>query len=183
MQTVVATCMLRLLSGCAIACFSLTSSAAETRVHLGGKSFLEVIIPDTWEFRVAYAQPPAVQAVTLFEEGEEVARISPIVWNNRARFAARSAVEMLAEAKRLLLATQSCKAGIPPTFTQHVGGALASCQPSATATPSHGATRVGVLVTQRLSASFALLTSSASTHSELEAILRSVQHFSFENEA
>jgi hypothetical protein len=175
--------MLRILSGCTLACFSLTSSAAETRVHLGGKSFLEVFIPDTWQFRVAYAQPPAVQAVTLFERGEEVARISPIVWNNRARLATRSAVEMLAEAKQLLLATQSCKAGIPPTFIQHVAGVLASCQSSATTPPSHGSTRVGVLVTHRLSASFALLTSSASVHSEVEAILKSVQHFSFENEA
>ena len=161
---------------------AMTASATETRVHLGAKSFLEVTLPDSWELRVAYARPPSVESLRLFEAGVEVVRISPVIWNNKASVPSSDAAFAQAEAKRLLHATHQCLTDVAPTLTQHAGGVVASCTAPGSGAALKGFASVGVLVTPRLSASFVIL-HPPSKFAVLEGVLHSIKHFSFEHEA
>ena len=167
-------CSLTLLAGCA------TPLEDETRVHLGGRSFVELRLPEGWEFRPVFAQGnPTTQAVRVFEGSTELLQVAPVSWSNKSLLATAGTADLLSRANQALTKSQLCGG---TRLQQRI--LQESVAVFCTVAQEPGGTRViGALASTRLTSTFWLRESATAPSSLLWQVLGTVRHFSFEDEA
>jgi hypothetical protein len=167
-------CSLALLVGCA------TPLGEASRVHLGGRSFVELRVPAGWELRPVFAQGnPTTQAVRVFEGTSQLLQVSPTSWSNKSSLPAAGPAALRKRVSQALQQGHLCQgARLEERGLQ--GGVAMFC----TVGQGQGDKRViGAIASTRLTATFSFRESSTASASLLWQVIGTVQHFSFENEA
>ena len=167
-------CSLTLLAGCA------TPLADKTRVHLGGRSFVELRLPEGWESRAVFAQGNSTtQAVRVFEGSIELLQVAPASWSNKSSLATAGTADLLSRANQALTKSQLCGGNrLQERILQE------SVAVFCTVAQEPGGIRViGAISSTRLTSTFWFRESATAASSLLWQVLGTVRHFSFENEA
>ena len=167
-------CSLTLLAGCA------TPLADKTRVHLGGRSFVELRLPEGWESRAVFTQGNSTtQAVRVFEGSIELLQVAPASWSNKSSLATAGTADLLSRANQALTKSQLCGGNrLQERILQE------SVAVFCTVAQEPGGIRViGAISSTRLTSTFWFRESATAASSLLWQVLGTVRHFSFENEA
>lgn len=151
------------------ACTTLPGQTS--RIHLVGRSFVEIRLPDDWNLYREWAFPDEVQTVRLFQRGDEVAQLSILSWDDQPLRTRRDPVVLRALAVAVVEAKGLCQTEpMQERSTRH--GVAMHCHARDKDVPT-----VGVVATPHFVAEFAF----HATESEpLWRVLDSVRWFRYE---
>ena len=171
--TVVAACSVA-LTGCA------ALRAEATRVHLGGKSFVELQLPGGWAARPVFVAGPATERVRVFNGTAEVMQVLPLRWSNQRSAPGADRDPLRAQAVAAIGHMESCR-GASLRERPTPDGVALYCSPGG---GTAGERIVGVLARPRMVAAFVFVDASGGIADDvLWRVIDSVGHFSFEQES